>query len=88
MPVDTKMRPLTRHCVLCRLDKPAALCMDVNSGRGAMVWVCRRCWYRHVSQAEQMGLNNRYFLLREKLTRLGPYETHSRSGTVPCETTL
>jgi hypothetical protein len=79
MPV-TATRRLTRRCVLCRLDKPAAMCMDVNSDRGALVWVCRRCWHRHTSQAEQMGMRNKYWLLREKLTRLAPYETHTVRG--------
>ena len=84
MPVNTAMRRSTRHCVLCRLDKPVRLCMDINSDHGALVWVCRRCWNRHSEMAKQMCMN-RYEWLREKLTRLGPYETHTQreSGPAP-----
>ena len=53
--------------------------MDINSDFGALVWVCRPCWNRHSELAKQMGMG-RYFWLREKLTRLQPYETHTRRG--------
>lgn len=67
---------LTRRCVLCQRDIPRQLCLELNRGKGVLIWACRRCWQRHKSQAAQMGLNNPYFLLRETLTRREPYETH------------
>lgn len=67
---------MTRHCVLCQQDKPHQLVREVNADRGALVWICLPCWKRHKCVASDCGMPV-FFLLRERLTRLGPYETHT-----------
>lgn len=67
---------MTRHCVLCRRDKPQPLVQEVNSDQGALVWICCSCWKRHKYMAADSQLSV-WFLLRERLSRLVPYETHT-----------
>ena len=71
---------MTRHCVLCRKDKPHRLVRETNSDHGALVWICLPCWKRHKYMASDSGLSV-WVLLRERLTRLEPYETHTERIT-------